>query len=1411
MSTSVSDTLGKLRSQFADQLPEKLDAISAHYQLLDLGAWMPVEAEVLHRLLHALTGSAGTFGMPSISDAARTLENRLSAILKTKSAPTTAEWLDFGAALKRFDQLARIRLESNSPSLKPPSSLPRLNHAPLIYLVEDDLEQAAHLSQALQDDGYRVQVFTTTNEFRLASTTTGAERPDAMVMDMIFPDGDDAGVVLLTELKAKHGRCPPVVFASVRDDLSARLAAFRAGASRYLVKPVNIDLLRGLLDELTGRQPQQPYRVLMVDDDVLLLEAQAEILRAAGMEVHTLSQPLLMMEMLKVFTPDVAVLDVYMPDASGPELAAILRESDEQLHLPILFLSAETDMSQQLLALNLGGDDFLVKPVQPAHLIAAVTARARRARQNSAIQKRLEITLYEREREHLALNQHAIVSIADRAGNITYINDKFCEISGYSRDELMGHNHRLLKSAEHPPEFYADLWRTIAGGKVWQGEVCNRRKDGSLYWVASTITPFMDADGKPYQYVSIRTDISKPKHNELRLHLQSRAMESSVNGISIADARATDMPLIYVNPAFERITGYSSAEVLGKNCRFLQGDDRAQPDLQKIHDVFREQRAGTALLRNFHKSGELFWNELTVAPVLDAEGEVTHYIGVSNDISPRKLAEQEAEASKERLRRGQFYANIGTWDWNIQSGELFWTERIAPLFGHSTGDLETTYDNFLAAIHVDDRQAVIDAVAACVDHDTPYDIEHRVVWPDGTVRWLQERGGVKRDPSGKPMQMLGVVQDIDDRKRAELALAERELQLREAQALARIGNWTANIVTGELSWSDEIYRIFGHQPGSFAPSIEAFRTAIHPDDHELVEESEMRAQITGIHDVIHRIVRPDGTVRHVHELAQAENDASGKLIRMSGTVQDITERMQAKALLRETEDRFTFAVEGAGDGVWDWDMRSNAMKFSRLYMAMLGYVENELPNHADTWTSSVHPDDLERITQNLQDYLAGKSQAYHVELRLRCKDGDYKWILCRGKLVERDKGGNPVRMIGIHSDITEGKHNEQLLIVAREEADRANRTKSEFLSSMSHELRTPMNGILGFGQLLVYDDTLQEEHKDSVKEILKAGYHLLELINEVLDLSKVESGSIDLSIEPVEVCPIVDECLGLVRSLADKRGIKISHNGLLGAVIRADRTRFRQILLNLLSNAIKYNREGGSVKLEVKVVSAEGLRINVTDTGLGIPAARLAEVFQPFNRLGAENSTIEGTGIGLTITRRIVELMGGSVDVESTVGVGSTFWIELPLDSMLTRSHSAKEGSKVIADTTTQRTQEARHTVLYIEDNPSNLRLVAQILGIRKNIDLLTAHTPELGIELALARQPDLILLDINMPGMDGYQVLAVLKATASLKAIPVVAVTANAMPRDIERGREAGFADYLTKPIDVVKFIAALNRFLTS
>lgn len=1179
------------------------------------------------------------------------------------------------------------QFEFKSPSLRPSPKNAHMGRSPLIFLVDDDSTQTRHVCQALQDKGYRVKVFTELASFRADYLAADGERPAAVVIEMSFPEGDTAGIDIVVELGLSYADDFSVVITSVRDDLPGRLASFRAGISHYFTKPVNTEQLVDRLDILTGRHLPRPFRVLLVDDEQLLLEAYATILREAGMEVYELSQPLQFLDVLDEFAPDVVLLDMSMPEVSGPELAAVMRGRDASRHLPILFLSRESDMTLQLQALELGGDDFLVKPVQAEHLVAAVTARSQRSRQNSSIQRRLETTLYEREREHLALDQHAIVSISDRAGNITYVNERFCAVSGFSRDELLGQNHRIVKSDKHLPEFYEEMWNTIRRGDVWQGLLCNRRKDGSLYWVASSISPFMDDKGEPYQYVSIRTDITHLVAAETALRESEARLDFLLTStpVTIYTCEAeTPFGVNYISRNVKQLIGHEPEQFTDNSHFWLDNihpDDRPQI-LAELPTLF-ENDVHQHEYRFRKADGSYCWLQDEMRLIRNEAGVAKEIVGYWADITARKHVEQELESSKERLRRGQVFANIGTWDWNIQSGELFWSERIAPLFGYEVGELETSYDNFLRAIHPDDRQMMADAVNACVEHDAPYDIEHRVVWPDGPIRWLHERGAVVRDAEGKPLHMLGVVQDI-------------------------------------------------------------------------------------------------------------------------------TQRVEAETRQREIEERFSFAVEGAGDGVWDWDLLTNNMQFSHLYMKMLGYAENELPYHVDTWLNSVHPDDLARVQQNMQDYLEGRLPIYAAELRLQCKDGSYKWILCRGTVVGRDDEGKPVRMIGIHSDISDNKQAEQALIIARDEAERANLAKSDFLSSMSHELRTPMNAILGFGQLLEYDEKLSDENMDSVLEILKAGNHLLELINEILDLAKVESGHIALSLEPIELSLVVEECLRLVGTLANKRDIELSYAGFGKSCVRADRTRLKQVLLNLISNAIKYNIEGGSVKIDAKSEDTEWLRIQVTDTGPGIPVERLPELFQPFNRLDAENSEIEGSGIGLTITQRIIEIMGGKVGVESEVGVGSTFWIELPLESaaQLELDHEHQGATTDIA--TQAEASERVHTVLYIEDSPANLKLVAQIFAKRKHIHLLTAHTPELGIELALARRPELILMDINMPGMDGYQVLKVLKADVSLNSIPVVAISARAMPRDIVRGHAAGFNDYLTKPINIENFLKVIDRYLS-
>jgi len=364
---------------------------------------------------------------------------------------------------------------------------------------------------------------------------------------------------------------------------------------------------------------------------------------------------------------------------------------------------------------------------------------------------------------------------------------------------------------------------------------------------------------------------------------------------------------------------------------------------------------------------------------------------------------------------------------------------------------------------------------------------------------------------------------------------------------------------------------------------------------------------------------------------------------------------------------------------------------------------------------------------------------------------------------------------------------------------------------MSHELRSPLNAILGFAQLMDSDATpATPSQKTSIDEILRAGWYLLELINEILDLAQIESGKLSLSPEPTSLAEVMLECQAMIEPQAQPRGIHMTFPVFdVPCFVAADRTRLKQVLINLLSNAIKYNKVGGTVAVDLAGSTADRIRLNVRDSGAGLPPDKLAQLFQPFNRLGQEHGAEQGTGIGLVMSKRLVELMGGVLGVESSVGAGSVFWCELGAAAAPALEARTAEPAAV-ADPQTQARAPLR-TLLYVEDNPANLQLVEQLIARRSTIRLLTAVDGNLGIQLARAQQPDVILMDINLPGISGIEALKILRDDPDTAHIPIVALSANAMPRDIVKGLEAGFFSYLTKPIKVKEFMEALDAAFQS
>jgi signal transduction histidine kinase/ActR/RegA family two-component response regulator len=411
----------------------------------------------------------------------------------------------------------------------------------------------------------------------------------------------------------------------------------------------------------------------------------------------------------------------------------------------------------------------------------------------------------------------------------------------------------------------------------------------------------------------------------------------------------------------------------------------------------------------------------------------------------------------------------------------------------------------------------------------------------------------------------------------------------------------------------------------------------------------------------------------------------------------------------------------------------------------------------------------------------------------------------------RDAEGAIIGYLLIGTDNSARKQVELELHDATAVAEKANRAKTDFLSNMSHELRSPLNAILGFAQLMESDVTPQTPvQKESTGQILQAGWYLLNLINEILDLAMIESGKLLLSLEPMSLGDVMRDCQTMIEPQAQKCGITMSfpQPGQSGFV-HADRTRVKQILINLLSNAIKYNHAGGSVVVGCTVKSAGHIRISVKDTGPGLSPDKLAQLFQPFNRLGQESHGQEGTGIGLVMTKKLVELMGGVIGVESAVGVGSEFWVELIRSAEPRLVDGAADAAAMMPAQLPGQT--ALRTLLYVEDNPANLKLVEQLIARRPNMRLLSAGEATRGIELARLHRPEMILMDINLPGISGISALKILREDPLTRNIPVVAISANAMPHDIAKGLEAGFFRYLTKPIKVIEFMDTVDLALNS
>lgn len=514
-------------------------------------------------------------------------------------------------------------------------------------------------------------------------------------------------------------------------------------------------------------------------------------------------------------------------------------------------------------------------------------------------------------------------------------------------------------------------------------------------------------------------------------------------------------------------------------------------------------------------------------------------------------------------------------------------------------------------------------------------------------------------------------------------------------------------------------------------------------------------------------------------------------------------RIEAEDNARQLDLRFRDFAESSSDWFWEMDDQLRFTYLSERFesvtgrpaSAVLGKTRRELIS-PDALQTEAHKWD--EHLNDLEEHRPFRNFEYEI---LPNYGGDAVTISVSGVPVF-DEAGTFKGYRGSGEDVTERIRTQNDLRAAKDEADRANQAKSAFLSSMSHELRTPLNSILGFAQVLEIDPYMNENerHKLALWQIRKGGEHLLDLINDVLNLAQIESGRLSLSFEAINTKDIIDECISVAKTLRHTDGVSIEFQGFVGAVVNADRVRLKQVLLNLLSNAIKYNHKGGKVILASADVGRYQ-RISIADTGPGIAPDMHDELFKPFTRLGKESSNIEGTGIGLTITKTLIDAMGARIGFVSAPGEGTTFWVDLPLADAAQHVVTANAAGCELDS----QVHKIVGRVLYVEDNPDNIQLMETILSQVDGLQVEAAYTAEQGIAAAQSNPPNLILMDINLPGMNGLEALAELRACDKTRDIPVIAISASVMAHDVQRGLDAGFAAYLPKPLDISQVMQAV------
>ena len=948
-----------------------------------------------------------------------------------------------------------------------------------------------------------------------------------------------------------------------------------------------------------------------------------------------------------------------------------------------------------------------------------------------------------------------------------------------------------------------------------------KHKQGHWVWTRARAVGIWDEQGNIVRMVGTNTDVTSQKQAEEALSHQKELLHSVIDNIPML-IFWKDLHSVYLgcNQYLVQKTGLScTEEIIGKtdfDFSWKQWAEFYRADDQQVMEADQPKLGIVEQMQN--QNGTVTWIETNKIPLHDAKGRVMGILGTSQDITARKQAEkllkeynqqlerevaQRTEALRKKEEQWSHFFKlpfIGMAQTSPTKGWLQVNDKICDMFGYSREELmrltweELTYPEDLST----DMALFTQVLAGKINS---YSLDKRFVRKEGKVICTSLFINAVRDTLGEIDYIVAALLDITERKQAEEALRHSEERFELAMRGATDGLWDWNLKTQEVYYSPRWCEMLGYPKENILPNLDTFTQFLHPEDKEHVF-SQVNDYLTGqssIYAIEFRMRHQQGHYVWILSRGVGVKNQQGEFIRIVGTHVDITERRQSEEALRQSEARFRSLIAATSQIVWTTTATGQIVTEQPGWTHFTGLSFRELQR--GKLVKMIHPDD-----QSYTILAWGKAlhthQFYEIEHRIRRHDGVYRYMRGRG-VPMLNAAGQVCEWVGIHEDITDRKEAEIVLQQAKEAAEVANRAKSAFLANMSHELRTPLNGILGYAQIFARDKTLTPKQQEGIAIIQRSGEYLLTLINDILDLSKIEMAKVELYPVDIDFHKFLQDITDLFEIRAQQKGIAFRFEALsyLPLGIRVDEKRLRQILFNLLGNAIKFTDTGG---VSFKVGLHKGkIRFQIEDTGPGIDAADLEKIFLPFHQVGNSQHKAEGTGLGLSITKKLVEMMGGTLHVESQVGQGSIFWTAfefLEISELI--KHTTPITPTIIG------VEGPSRKILVIDDKWENRSVMTNLLS-PLGFEIIEATNGQEGLEQTKKHHPDLILIDLVMPVMDGFEATRQIRRIPRFEQLPIIAASASVFDYHQQESQSAGCTDFIAKPFRAEILLELLREHL--